>query len=443
MISHVNVVDVTGERVLPNQTVVVLDGCIVSVGTRLPVGRAVQRVDGRGKYLIPGLWDSHSHALASAAEDRHALPLYVAHGITSIRVINSGRTRPDLQATIRAVEAGQRLGPRIELAGASLDGPLPFTSAQGKAWATSQLQDGWRALQSAAGLSLEAYLGIAEISRAWRAPLVGPIPQSVTAQLALEAGHKVVEPADHLLLACTSQEADLVRPPSQRRTAAKPGTLPVHRRPSGQAITFQSSRCTQLGQALAKATTYVVPLLRASAPPPTATAGADSLLARLVPAGVWGQWKQARQNRPAPAEHRLVDSLRKAMVAEFQRQGVALLAGSDAGWATPFSLPGRSLLDELEQLVGAGLTPSQALQSATVLPAAATGHRYDQGKVEVDFHGDLVLLDGNPLEDIRNLRQIRAVVLRGRLLDREALGALITEAEKLARQSPAESAAAR
>ncbi|MCB2379215.1 amidohydrolase family protein [Hymenobacter sp. BT635] len=454
VITNVNIVDVVSERVLEGRTVVILDGCIVSVGTRAPAGRAVQRVDGRGKYLIPGLWDGHTHALATAAEEQVALPLYVAHGITSIRVLNTGRTRADLQATVRAVEAGQRVGPRIELAGASFEAPVgeeagqfPTTYAQGQEWAAARLQQGWRALQSSPLLSRDAYLGIAEAAQTWNVPLVGAIPESVTALQAVAAGQRIIEPADKLLLGCSSREEEWVAAQVYYQAKAKPDAALTELGRTRQAAlgsTFRPSRATHLAEALAQEKTFVVPLLQTSLLAAAAVPSPDSPLWRYVPAGVRQKWQQARPAvaRPAQAQRLTLDSLQKALVAALQRQGVPILAGSDAGWSSSSRFHGSSLLTELEQLVAAGLTPAQALRAATVAPAAATGHRFEQGQVEVDFHGDLVLLDNNPLDDIRNLRHVRAVVLRGRLYDRAALAALAAEAERVAQQSPAVSKAA-
>ncbi|TGE23894.1 hypothetical protein E5K00_01375 [Hymenobacter aquaticus] len=457
VITNVNVVDVVSERVLPNQTVVILDGCIVSVGHRAPAGRAVQRVDGRGKYLIPGLWDGHTHALASAAEEQVALPRCVAAGITSIRVLNTGRTRADLQATVQAVETGQRVGPRIELAGASFDAPLgeeagafPTTYAQGEEWATARLQQGWRALQSSPQLSRDAYMGIADAAQTWHVPLVGPIPESVTALQAVAAGHQIIEPADKLLLGCSGREEELVAAQIHYLAKAQSGaTLAelARLRQAALATTFSTSRAAHLAQALVQEKAFVVPLLQATASAlPAAAANAARL--RYLPAGVRRHREQARPDRRTArgpeqeAQLRTLDSLQNHLIATLQRQGVPLLAGSDAGGAHPFQGYGSGLLNELEHLVAAGLTPAQALRAATVVPAAATGHRYEQGQIDVDFHGDLVLLDDNPLDDIRNLRQVRAVVLRGRLYDRAALAALAADAERAAQQSPAVSTAA-
>jgi imidazolonepropionase-like amidohydrolase len=118
------------------------------------------------------------------------------------------------------------------------------------------------------------------------------------------------------------------------------------------------------------------------------------------------------------------------MVAEMQKSGVNLLAGTDS--PAPFIFPGSSLHEELQLLVEAGLTPLQALEAATKDPAEFLHTAKDSGTIEKGKFADLLLLDANPLDDIRNTRNIRAVILRGKLLARTALDQLLTEAQQFA-----------
>jgi imidazolonepropionase-like amidohydrolase len=118
VVTNVNVVDVVAGEILPNCMVVVQDGYITSIGNQAPGGRAVLRLDGRGKFLVPGLWDTHVQAPNTAPRERALLARLVAHGITSICYFSAPAARPALLATQRAVEDGTQVGPRIVLAGA-------------------------------------------------------------------------------------------------------------------------------------------------------------------------------------------------------------------------------------------------------------------------------------------------------------------------------------
>lgn len=452
VITNVNVVDPSTGDVEPHANVVMRDGVIIAVGEWVPAGRGVPRIDGKGLYLIPGLWDARTHALATAAQERAALPLYVAHGITSIRDVTTTRPLAELLKTYQALEAGERTGPRFEMAGpvldASADGHtglrLNAGRAEGRARATAVVQAGWCSLQTGPLLSPDAYWGIVAAAQEGRVRVAGPAPESLPVLEALAAGQHIFESADKLLLGCSSHEAALVASRAQALAGPKPlGTLQGCTKAQRREVlaTFSPARCTALGQSLAQYKAFVMPLLVTHDFALQQDPAPENPHFRSVPAAVRQQWAQATRSRQhaAAAERslaRAADSLQRRMVAEFGRLGVRIVAGSDAGADTPNLFHGSSLLDELEHLVAAGLSPAQALCAATVAPALATGHGYELGRIHPGYLADVVLLGANPLADIRNLRQVRAVVLRGRLFDLPALAGLAAEAEQAGQPSP-------
>ncbi|MDO7852440.1 amidohydrolase family protein [Hymenobacter convexus] len=448
VISNVSVVNVDLGEIEPHQNVVMRDGFIVSVGKWVPAGRGVPTVDGKGKYLVPGLWDGHTHALGSAADERMALPLYVAHGITSIRDVTTARPLNDLLRTYVALETGQRAGPRIELAGPVLDGSadghtglgLNASRAAGRARAAGFIKAGWCSLQPGPLLSHDAFWGVASAAQEGRVHLAGPVPEAVPVLAAIGAGQNGIDHPDKLLLACSSREAELVEARAQALAGPRPlATLQARVKAQQPDIlaSFSPERCAALAQALVQYRAFVVPALGAEdfdlrrAPDP------EDPRFRSVPAAVRQQWERAARVRPRLTDSRraqlqAIDSLQRRMVAAFGRQGVRLVAGSDAGSATPNLFHGGSLHDELERLVAIGLTPAEALRAGTVNPAMATGRGFDLGRIHAGYLADAVLLNGNPLDDIHNLRLIQAVVLRGRLFDLPALAGLVKEAEQAA-----------
>ncbi|QKG55270.1 amidohydrolase family protein [Hymenobacter sp. BRD128] len=182
----------------------------------------------------------------------------------------------------------------------------------------------------------------------------------------------------------------------------------------------------------------MVPALAAHAATLAATWALPDSLRCLAPAGLRQQWTEAagRQQRASAAgraSRPALDSVRGRLLAELLRQRVTIVAGSDAGAATPGLLYGTGLVTELELLVAAGLTPAQALRAATVAPAMITGHYSDLGRIEPGYRADMVLLAANPLTDIRHLRQVASVLQGGYLLDRGALAALVAQATQAAR----------
>jgi hypothetical protein len=383
-----------------------------------------------------------------AADERVALPLYVAQGITSIRDVTTTRPLNELLQTSLALEKGTRVGPRIELAGPVLDGSadgqtglgLNATRTEGRARAQALMQAGWCSLQPGPLLSYEAFWGVATATQKALVRLAGPVPEAVPLLDAVRAGQNGIESPDKLLLACSSREDELVL----ERTRALAGPRPlaalqalIKAQQKDLLASFSAARCTALAQVLVQYRTFVVPALGAQDFDLRRDPAPEDPRFRAVPAAVRQQWERVAHDRPrltASRQARLqaLDSLQRRMMLSFGQQGVRLVAGSDAGSATPYRFYGSSLHDELERLVALGLTPAEALRAGTAYPAMATGHGFDLGRIRTGYLADVVLLNGNPLEDIHNLRQIQAVVLRGRLFDLPALAKLATAAEQAA-----------
>ncbi|MCC3156685.1 amidohydrolase family protein [Hymenobacter sp. 15J16-1T3B] len=427
VIRNVNVVDVRAGQVISGQLVVIRGECIDAVGRRAPAGGAVRVIDGRGKYLIPGLCDAHSHALASAQQASLALPQYLLSGVTSVRDVSSTRPYAELAATAQAVETGAQPGPHLVLSGANVDGMagavagarLAQTAAQAREQAVQLAAEGWASISAQALLPAPAYAGLAAGAAERRVPLTGHVPEAVTLAEALQAGQRCLEHLDKLLLACSPREAELVAERAALLQAGRAGgglgeRRPVERlqqrRAQQQAAVdaaFSPGRCALLAEELVRRGSFVVPLL-----------GADA--AGAVPAG---PLSCARWHGAADSTTR---ALHRELVAMLHHEGVRLLAGSEASSDAPAY--GRGLLEELERLVAAGLPPADALLAATLTPAALLGRQTQQGEVAPNQQADLVLLDANPLDDIRNLRRVRTVIVRGRVYDRAALDALAAEA---------------
>jgi imidazolonepropionase-like amidohydrolase len=185
--------------------------------------------------------------------------------------------------------------------------------------------------------------------------------------------------------------------------------------------------------------TWQVPtliLLRNDAYPQPETDSPDDPLLQFVPRTIAAKWKQVRltQDKLSTAsdfelrEKLLVQSMH--VVAQMESSGVPILAGTDS--AAPYVIPGFALHEELALLVKAGLSPMQALQAATKNPAAFLGKTATQGTIEAGKNADLLLLDSDPLEDVRNTRRIRAVILGGRLLDRSTLDKYLSSVQSFA-----------
>ena len=439
VLARVTIVDVREGRLVPDRTVVVIGNRIVSVAPHDARAAATggRTIDARGAFLLPGLWDMHVHSAAAA---EHELPVHLALGITGVRNMHAtaDTALALVQAIRRRVADGSIVGPRFVANGAIVDGPVP---AQRGSVRVGTADDARRAVDSlAAGgadfikvylrLPRDAYLAAAARARERGIPLVGHVPVAVTVEEAADAGQRSVEHSDALDWSC-STKGDSIRgaflgDPQQTREK-------YMRARAALTATWSAERCAPAIAALKRNATWVTPtLVVAWGPtnPDSALAPAASLA--VMPAATIERWRGEMQQMPPEARRHEEAQARTGfeLVGLLKRAGVEMLAGTDVG--NPFVVPGWSLHRELELLVRAGLTPAEALRTATINPARFLGATDSLGTVEAGKLADLVLLDANPLEDIRSTARIRAVVANGRYLDRAALDAMLDRSRRSA-----------
>jgi imidazolonepropionase-like amidohydrolase len=453
-ITHVTVIDTTGGPLKSDMTVFIADERIASIGPSNSVStpQTTKTLDATGKFLIPGLVDMHAHLTGAgepAGSREFILPLLLANGITTVR--DMGGNLESLIALRHEIETGKLQAPRILFAGPYLDGNPPFfqpslvvtNSAEAAADVHSLILRGADFIKVQSNLSRDAYFAIAEVCRGERITFVGHVPDRVTAAEASDAGQKSIEHLTGVLRACSSEEQLLIR--KQFAAAPKQGTIgqSLHRELGWQRDLLQSYSDQQAEVLIAtfvRNRTWQVPtliLLRNDAyPTPDADPSRDAR-DKYIPLQVLANWRRGATDRDKGAtlpEFALRERLMQAslrIVRKMNAAGVPIMAGTDT--TAPFIFPGSSLHEELALLVQAGLTPMQALQAATKLPAEFLGKQQTQGTIEPGKVADLLLLDANPLEDIHNTERIRAVVLRGKLLDRSVLDELLTTEEKFAK----------
>jgi imidazolonepropionase-like amidohydrolase len=452
-ITHVTLIDATGSAPQPDTTVLIADHRIASVGPAktIRIPRDTQVFDGAGKFLIPGLADMHVHLTGSsepAGSREFILPLLIANGITTMR--DMGGYLESLIPLRHDIEGGKRVGPQIFFAGPYLDGSPPsfqpslvVTNSVEAAEDVHQLvAQGVDFIKVQSVLSREAYFAIARSCRQEHITFVGHVPDAVTAAEASDAGQKSIEHLTGVLRACAKDEPHLMR--EQLRNGGRKETL-ARARARELTVerellqTYSGTKAAELMEKFVRNRTWQVPtliLLRNLAYATPQIDRSDNLAARYVPHKILEQWLAVRheQNEGATSQEFVLRAalLQRSiqLVGTMQASGVSIMAGTDTG--APYVFPGFALHNELALLVQAGLTPMQALQAATKSPADFLGKTKTQGTVEPGKFADLLLLDANPLDDIRNTKKIRAVVLRGKLLDRNDLDALLAAEEKFA-----------
>lgn len=451
VLTHVTVIDATGASSQPDMTVVIANGRITGVGKSSSVHppKDAQLIDASGKFLIPGLWDMHVHWA-----DTEYLPLFLANGVTGMRIMWGF---PLHQEWRKQVEAGQLLAPHMVIASAIIDGPKPFwpgsVSVSTEAQAQQAVIDAKRAgadfVKVYSFLPREEYFAIAYEAKKQGIPFAGHVPLVVSADEASNAGQRTIEHLIGILPATSTRSDDIAQANradlADEMAAKRPSFWGEHAKALREAEldTYSPEKAAALFALLKKNGTWQVPtltVLRSIAYIDDSSFTHDPRV-KYMPPSLRREWTSpdvANLYGPRTVEDFAFAKKEFAkdlqLVGAMQNAGVGILAGTDA--TNPFCMPGFSLHDELALLVKAGLTPMQALQTATLNPAQFLGSEKDFGTVEKGKVADVLLLDSNPLDDIANTKKISAVVYGGRVLPRSELGKMLSEVEAAAARQP-------
>jgi imidazolonepropionase-like amidohydrolase len=439
---HVTVIDVTGAPSRSHQTVIVTGNRIAAVGRtgKVRIPKNAQVVDASGKYLIPGLWDMHIHSFTDNGWE-WLFPLLIANGVTGVRELGTRLPFERINQLRRETLEGKILGPRYgAVTGRVLDGTgsiiLPQTvvetAEQAQSLVREYKQQGMDFIKVYNLLTREVYLAILDEAKRQKIPVAGHVPFSMTASEASDLGQISIEHFTDMFLSC-SRDEDAIRE-ERRQELAKGLTLrPASPLETKAGATYDEQKAAALAARFRRNGTWWCPTIITSGTVPAERRREGDSRLKYIPTSTQQTWRTAFdvsiRNIPS-ADDRKMRSQRKLEIAGLMhRMGVRLLAGTDA--PTPYVFPGVSLHEELELLVQAGLSPLEALQTATVNPAKFLGKEQEIGTIEKGKLADLVLLDANPLENINNTRRINAVVVNGRHLPQEALRKLLTEVEAL------------
>lgn len=449
-IRNITVVDVRDGKTEAGQDVFLRDGRIVWTGvagtSSLP--SAGLEIQGKGLYLVPGLWDSHVHIYSVEGEQDTALELYLLNGVTSIRDMGALITL-EAQLQVNAeIASGQRLGPRIVNAGAMIDGPpgswpgqmVAATPQEGRARVREAAARGWTSVKAYSLLDRETYLAIADEADTLALPLYGHVPEGVLLADAIAAGHDVIEHFGRVTKACSTQEQEMIDGAATALATDDPFQALMTEMATHTLTTFETwdpRLCDEIVQRLARAEIAIAPTLMVSDfylgmdPPP------DDPRMQTVPKAIRAQWNEVDFRRAAMTEDMLAmaPAAVKQDWATFKlahEAGVKMVASSDAAFLNPFLFHGATLIDELQRYTEIGLTPKNALATATVNPARLFGDTSETGKIEAGQRADLILLRANPLDDIAAVRELEVVIAAGRVFDRARLDDLETKLRETA-----------
>lgn len=416
---HVDVVTMTDEAVLRDRTVVVRGDRIHAVGTadELAPSADARIVDGAGRYLMPGLADMHVHPWS---EDQ--LLLFLANGVTTVRNMFGAPVHVQWRDEIAA---GERLGPTIWTAGPILDGDPPIwprsrivtTWEEGAAAVADQVAAGYDFVKVYERLTRDAYDGIVVAAAEAGIPVMGHVPGDVGLEAALASGQRTIEHLD-------KYEAFLQPAGRATRYESWAELLASWR-------TIEQDRIAEAVERTVDSGVWNCPTL-VMMQKVVDEDGIDVELARpymrYVSASTKSRWATTARQQAADSEAaRAGDSPRAELTRALAEGGARLLLGTDQG--NPFVAAGFSIHEELALLVEAGLTPYEALCAGTRNAAECLGAADQLGTIAPGLRADLLLLEGNPLEDVANLQRRAGVMVRGRWLPeaelRERLEALV------------------
>jgi len=403
-ILNVNVVPMSAETVIPEQTVVVENGVIVAIGDvdSVPVPEAARVIDGTDRFLIPGLAEMHAHVPDTGTQflDR-VLTLFVANGVTTVRGMLGQSSHLALR---QELQNGERFGPRLITSGPSMNGRSVEGPADAERKVRAQHAAGYDFIKIHPGLSAEEFHAIATTCNKLEIPFAGHVTVAVGVENALSAGMATIDHLDGYVAALMPANTD--------RSGGYGGFFDVL-----LADQVSEERIAEIARQTAAAGTWNVPtesLFEHRVGNVSVAELRNRPEMRYMPAATLQRWVQAKEEQlgergfSAEIGARAIEIRRKIIVA-LHAAGAGLLLGSDAPQV--FNVPGFSLHHELGFLVAAGLTPFEALQTGTTAVAEFLGT--NTGVVAVGYEADLVLLDANPLLDIGNTRRIHGVMVRG------------------------------
>ncbi len=443
-IQHVTVIPMHKDVVLEDQTVLVQNGKIEGLGpsSDVAIPADASMVDGTGKYLIPGLFDMHAHFFYEQGNNintcEQELQVMLANGLTTVRIQCGDSVYLDAR---QQVARKAWVGPQLFVSSPQFVGDWPWrgkvfaeickTPKEAEAAVRKCKKQGYDEIKITFMVPRNVYDAIIKTAKEEGIKVTGHVGPQVKLPAAL-AARQQIEHMDEFI--------DMLLPDTSYNHGQSVSDMNIWRRNAWATVPFLDERkLPGLVKMVKESGIYVTPtnyfFLSSFGEGRTDEEYRQRPDYQYIPSNIKAdRWdvKEAYWNRAATEETRKkYVYLRKKMVHDLWQAGVPLMAGSDSPeW---FLVQGFAVHDELETFVQAGLTPFAALQTATIHPATYLGILDKKGTIEKGKQADLVLLDRNPLEDIRNTRSILGVFLAGRYYNSEEIGKMLEAAKVLGR----------
>ncbi|QLJ07373.1 MULTISPECIES: amidohydrolase family protein [Pseudoalteromonas] len=449
VIDNAQIIDMHTGEIAANQSLAIRDGIIIQRSNQ-PLSAQYQSstfIDAKGQYVMPGLWDMHVHFGGGEKlieENKQLLPLYLAHGVTTVR-----DAAADLSESVLSwreqVKQGQLVGPTIFTSGPKLEGKGSIWPGDLEVETTEEMHAAMDLLDTMnvdfikitdSALTPELYLKAVKEVKKRGYQISGHIPFSLSVTDVSKAGLDAIEHMTYMLKAAAKNEADI---------SAKVASKELTYRTALPIITaqFDESTAREKFTVLASNDTAVVPTLiggKITAFLDEDNHQQDAFL-NYIGKGLKAtyQWRVDRANKDTP-EQIIQRKARFTKTAQLlplaQQAGVSIIAGTDAGFLNSFIYPGLSLHQELAIFTDYGLTPLQTLQSATLAGPKFLNKQKQYGALTKGKVADIILLSQNPLTDIRNTKTLSGVISHNTFYDRNALDRLKQQAKAFVANQP-------
>jgi imidazolonepropionase-like amidohydrolase len=393
-------IDGTGSLPLADSAVVIKNGRIVSAGPRsnARIPRHAAIVDVHGKFVLPGLWDMHAHF-----EQVEWGPVYLAAGVTTVR--DCGNEFEFITAVRDAIADGRGLGPRLLLAGI-VDGSGPLTIGtqrvdtleQARMWTDRYHDAGFQQMKIYSSVKLEEVKAVADEAHRLGMTVTGHVPEGLNAFQVIEAGQDQINHIGYI--------ADIMHnplPADADRRARHEAILDIDfNSPAAQkAVSFLKAHNTVVDPTIALSEFFTA---TSAKPPASFEPGVPKVAPELA--------EQLTDVGPPSERSEIGDKIlakELGIIGVLHRAGIPIVAGTDQ------TVPGHSLHREIELYVQAGFTPMEAIQAASLIPARVMGLEKEAGTVEAGKRADVIVIDGDPLADIRNTRNVEFTIAKGKM----------------------------
>jgi imidazolonepropionase-like amidohydrolase len=391
-------IDGTGAAPIPDSAVVIHNGRFVAAGPRakIKIPKDANIVDAHGKFILPGLWDMHAHF-----EQVEWGPIYLAAGVTTVR--DCGNEFEFITAVRDAVAHGHGLGPRI-LAAGIVDGTGPLalgvqrvdTPQQAKEWVDRYHAAGFQQMKIYSSVKLEELKDVADEAHRLGMTVTGHVPEGLNAYQTIPAGQDQI---NHIQYIANIMHAPFPPDMSRLDRAKAIADIDLNSPEAKKAIAFLKDHHTVVDPTMALFEFFTA---NTSKPPASFEPGVNKVAPELA--------EQLTDVGP-PTDRSVVQEKvfekEVEIVGALHRAGIPIVTGTDQ------AVPGYSLHREMELYVQAGFTPMEAIQAATIVPARVMGIAKETGTVEKGKRGDLILINGDPLADIHNTRNVESVITNG------------------------------